>query len=391
MVLGGLGVTAVAVAGAVPLASRLGDSDDPAGSDSTASDDGSAPGVVFTTTGASFSPVLELDPASDAEVVWLDETGAELARGAGPTIDFGSAGTRTVAMHTKDFGDVLTVNLGFSSEDDAGTYSLKAPYDKPAEQVAGVSGLPRLTKLRRFLAARGDLAGQLDFTGLSSLEHVECFGAKVKSVKLAGCTSLVRLCVEENDLSALDLNPVAASLRDLRAAAQRGGLLAFTDLVAPMAKLYHFCVRDQTVTRHPTADQLPACGELWNWNSAQAGKIPTPGFARSVMAAGNAYASADLSGQWRYDGGWGLLDLTGNRLTSLDLTGCKALQTLRLGDNSLDQDAVDGILQEVASWGTPGFDLVLDGSNDAPSAAGMAAVATLQDRGWKVAVTAAGA
>ena len=109
------------------------------------------------------------------------------------------------------------------------------------------------------------------------------------------------------------------------------------------------------------------------------------------MAAGNAYASADLSGQWRYDGGWGLLDLTGNRLTSLDLTGCKALQTLRLGDNSLDQDAVDGILQEVASWGTPGFDLVLDGSNDAPSAAGMAAVATLRDRGWKVAVTAAGA
>lgn len=386
LVLGGLGATAVVVAGGVRLASRSGVIED---LERPVSPDGEAvAGVAFTTTGASFSPVLELDAGSGTEVVWLDTTGIELARGASPTIGFGSPGTHTVVLRT-NYQHVLTVNLGFSSEDDAGRYSLDARYNKPAEQVSRISGLTRLTNLRRFLAARGPLAGPLALTGLSSLEHIECFGARVDSVDLTGCTSLVRLCLEENNLSVLDLNPVSASLRDLRAAAQRDGALAFTGLTSPLARVYHFCVRDQTVTGHPTADQLPACEELWNWNTSQTGSLPTPGMARSVMAAGNAYSSADLSGQWQYEGGWGLVDLTGNQLTDLDLSGCTSLQTIQIGDNALDEAAVDSILGEVASWGTSGFALILDGSNSAPGRAGMTAVAELRARGWRAHVTAA--
>lgn len=390
LLLGGLAAVAVAGAAGVGFATRGGSPEQQGSPETGGSGAASADGVVFTTTGATFSPVLELAPGSDAEVVWLDEAGSELARGASPTIELGSPTTRDITLQTR-FEDVVTVNLGFSSQDDAGRYSLKAEYDKPPEEVVAVSGLTLLTGLRRFLAAHGPLAGALDLAGLASLENVECFGAKVESVDLTGCTSVLRLCLEETALTALDLNPVAGSLRDLRAAAQQGGALELTPLEAPLAQLYHFCVRDQTVTGHPTSDQLPACEELWNWSAGQVGALPAPGSARSVMAAGNGYTSADLSGQWQYDGGWGLLDLTGNRLTSLDLTGCHALQTLWLRDNALDQAAVDGVLREVASWRTPGFELTLEGSNAAPSRSGMAHVAELRGRGWKVTVNEAGA
>lgn len=381
VLLGGVGTAAVAAGGGLAWRRTRSTADAGAATPKPAS------AVVFTTTGAAFSPVLELRAGAAGEVVWRDPAGSVLGRGPTPTIEFGSPAVRKVVLHANP-GSVLTLNLGFSSQDDAGRHSLGPEHDRPPVAVSGISGLSHLTGLRRFLAARGELRGSLDLSGLSALEHVECFAAKVRSIDLAGCTSLVRLCVEENDLRSLDLNPVAATVRDVRAAAQAGGSLAFAELDAPMPRLYHFCVRDQSVTGHPTSDQLPACEELWNWSSGQAGRVPRPGTARSVMAAGNGYTTADFSGQWQYDAGWGLLDLTGNRLTSIDVTGCRALQTLKLGDNALDRESVDALLVEVASWGTPGFDLVVDGSNSAPSATGAAAVAALRARGWNVVVAA---
>jgi hypothetical protein len=67
------------------------------------------------------------------------------------------------------FADVLTVNLGFNSQDDGGKYSLDSRCNKQAESVSGVSGLGLLTNLRRFLAGRTELGGSLDVSGLEHL------------------------------------------------------------------------------------------------------------------------------------------------------------------------------------------------------------------------------
>ena len=340
-------------------------------------------GVVFTTIGKIFRPAVELIEGSSADVLWLDENGAELARGIEPRITFDSPATRNVTMVTT-FDQVLTVNLGFKSTDDAGRHSLDGRYDKDPELVSAVGNLTLLTNLSRFLAASGPLAGTVDLTDLTHLEHVECFKAKVEEVTLTGCQSLVRLCLEECNLRSLDLNPVAASLRDLRAAGQQSGKLEFAPLLQPLAQLYHFCVRDQAVTGHPTAEQLPSCEELWNWNCSQSEALPTPGQAHSVLAASNGYTSADLSGQWVYEGGWGRIDLTDNALTRITVTGCHSLQTILLGGNQLARNEVDSLLVEVASWGTKGFELVVNGTNAAPSAKGTAAALALRARDWKV-------
>lgn len=338
----------------------------------------------FTTTGATFNPSIELAPQSNASVRWVAEDGSELATGASPIIRFGSIEPRTVRLLTV-FEDVLTVNLGFNVYDDAGRFHVDSSYNKDPETVEGVSGLGLLVNLRRFMAANTPLTGILDFGGLSKLEFIECFQAQVERVDVKGCTSLVRLCMEKNRLTELDLNPVANSLRDLRAAVQESGRLDFTPLTKPLAALYHFCVRDQTVTGHPSSQQLPACEELWNWNTGQTGELPTPQQALSVMSRSNQYTSADFTGQWTGDGG-GELDLENNKLTGIALTGCKALQTIRLRWNSLTSSVVDDVLAEVASWQTKGVTLLLDG-NEPPTSTGLRNVAVLRKLGWEVEVS----
>lgn len=347
-----------------------------------------ASGVVFTTTGDVFRPAVELDAGSSAEVVWVDESDTELARGLEPTIEFGSPGIRHVAMRTT-FTDVLTVNIGFNSQDDAGQVSLSTSYDWPAQPVSRITGLSMLTNLRRLLAANGQLAGALDLSGLSRLEHVECYNAQLTNVELTGCASLVRLCVEMNALESLDLNPVAMTLRDLRAAAQKSGHLRFEPLAAPLATLFHFCVRDQPVESLPSAEQLPACEELWIWNTAQDGHFPTPGAARSIKASDNGYSAADFTGKFQDARESCQLDLTSNRLTTIAIPGCSALQSIRLGDNALTSPAVNAIIAEVASWQTDGFELILDGTNGAPTGAALALVEELHGRGWQVSVSPA--
>ncbi len=284
-----------------------------------------------------------------------------------------------------NFEDVVTVNLGFNVYDDAGRHHIEASYNKDSQAVDGVTGLGLLTNLRRFMAANTPLTGLLDLNGLSKLEFVECFQAQVERVDLTGCVSLVRLCMEKNRLTELDLNPVANTLRDLRAAVQQTGRLAFARLSRPLAVLYHFCVRDQTVTGHPSSEQLPACEELWNWNTGQGGDLPVPQRARSVMSRTNQYTSADFAGQWTGEEG-GELDLEGNELTKVTLTGCTALQTIRLRWNSLSTTVVDDVLAEVTSWHTKGLTLLLDG-NQPPSSVGLSHVATLRTLGWEVEVS----
>lgn len=347
-----------------------------------------APAVVFTTTGSTFSPVVELVSQSAATVTWTDgTTGETLATGSTPTINFGTAATRTVRMRVTGgggFADVTTLNLGFNSGDDSGRYNAGSGYNHAAQACSGVTGLTLLTGLRRFLAANGNLAGALDFTGLSALEFIECFGAYVTSVNLTGCTSLIRLCMEHNSLTTLDLNPVAGNLRDLRAAEQRGGAITFTALSAPMASLYHFCVRDQAITGFPTAAQLPAVNELWNWNTGQAGAFTAPANATDIRAYGNSYTALTDAGSL---GSHWIIDLAGNALTSATLT--TPWPNVDLSDNSLNAAAVDGVIATVNGWATSNGTLDLAG-NTAPTSASDAAIAALRARGWTVAVDVAG-
>lgn len=230
-------------------------------------------------SGTSFSPEIELRSSSTATVVW-ESAGSTLGgTSVAPILSWPDAGPHLVRALISKRSHLTTINLGFSSTDDVGRFGPGISYDHPAQPVTEISGLEGLTGLKRFLAANGPLAGTLDLSGCSALEFVECFEANLNTIKLTDCTSLIRLCVEGNNIPILDLNPVRATLRDLRAAAQRGGVIEFSPIAGQLAALYHFCVRGQELVATPSLSQMPVVEQWWVWGCG----IVSPGTPTSPL------------------------------------------------------------------------------------------------------------
>ncbi len=253
-------------------------------------------------------------------------------------------------VHTDDgpaFEAVTTLNLGFRRDDDYGRLSLDAVFEHDPQPVTSVAGLGLLTGLLRFCAGRTPLSGRLDLRGLAALEHVECYHTEIDAIDLDGCSSMVRLVVEDSLLTELDLGPVRSTLQDLRAAVMRSDSLTFAPLDGPMEALYHYCVREQTVHGLVPHSQLPVVEEYWTWATGQ--------------------KSCDAP--------------TSSRLTSY-----------LARENPLDQRSVDAVLaaldrlvDEVGrvdlSGRTPGGTYAAE-----PSISGAAAASSLLDRGWRVSI-----
>ena len=327
--------------------------------------------VTITTTGATFSPEVELAPGSTATVHWAWSGGS--TTGLTPTINFGSAATRTVTMTVLDtddsdaIADVVTFNIGYDNLQDPGLYMAPGSYNHTAQAVTGLGNVNAMVNLVRFLASTPNLAGALDFTGMAELEFIELYQSNVTAATLAGCDSLIRLDLEQCNVTTLDLNPVHATLRDLRAANQNGGAsgLTFAPLTGGnvMEDLYHYCVRDQAVTGHFTLAQMPALEELWNWNTGQTGTL-------------NLGGSTALRELWCYDNDY--TAVTG-------IAGAAALSWLRFAGNDLDTADVDQIINDVEALGTSGS-RTLDLGTLNRTAGSTSDISALTGRGWTVTV-----
>ena len=363
---------------------------------------------TFTVDGTAFAPRLELVGGSSATVQWTDETDTVVATGLSPSISWGDAGPHTVRLVCTAPSDVTTLNLGFHDLQDEGVYRLSSAYNYATQPVTAIENLSALPGLVRFMAARTNgsssdhtlytgpvLAGPLDFTGLSDLQYIEVFQAAVTATNLAGCTSLIRLCIEGCNVANLDLNPVAGSLRDLRAAIQTGGSLTLAALTSPMSVLYHFCTRRQTLVGLPDMADLPAIRQLWIWRCnlnedelvIRTNAVGLHSALLSSSSGGgteNVIRSLDLAGvTWAALSGAQRLHAFGVGLQDIDLTGMGAVEELLLYSNELSEADVDHVLAVADAWGTSGGTLRLDG-NSPPSPAGVAAAENLQGRGWTV-------
>ena len=72
-------------------------------------------------------------------------------------------------------------------------------------------------------------------------------------------------------------------------------------------------------------------------------------------------------------------------LTHINITGCTNLDDVDLTDNALTEASVDHVLISLDNYGLSGGYLVLSGgTNSIPSAAGDAAILSLQGKGWYV-------
>lgn len=307
--------------------------------------------VELDVEGESFEPVIEMTSGSVAKVTWTDlDKGQILDLGTEPNLNI--ANTRRIGLFVTNgdlpaFDQVSAINLGFNHKEDAGEFNIGPQYDRPPQPVTRVKNIGLLTNLEKFCAGNTPLSGILDVSGLSRLQHIECYGAALESIELSGCSSLIRLCVEGCRVTSLDLNPVRKTLRDLRVAVQRsaGQGLTLTRLDGPLEMLYHYCTRDQIVHGSVPQSQLPAIEEYWAWNTGQ---------------------------------------------KTLDRPTSPLIRSFLAGKNPLDQESVDRVLEGIRELsGGTGGKVYLNGKSPngtpaSPSATGLQDADALRANGWIV-------
>jgi hypothetical protein len=293
-----------------------------------------------------FQPWVQLQSGSTATITWKNSSEVAIGTGSKPTITVPT--DRVIRMYVTQGGlpamdQVDYFNIGFDMNQDAGRDNIGATYNWPGQRVVDMAGTQLLTGMRYFMAANTPLNTAFNFTGMSNLLHIECFGAQITTAVMTGCTSLIRICVEGCKINYFDFSPVKNNLRDLRCATNTGGPVTFF-CDGPMTQLYHYCVRDQEVAAHLPCSQLPVIFEYWVY---------------------------------------------GTGITDMDPIISPLIESVQMQNNPLTAATVENNLISINSLvgafppGNGGFDF---GNGPPPTAVGQAARESLEAKGWPVIV-----
>jgi PKD repeat protein len=361
--------------------------------------------IVMTTVGSTFTPKLWQTSGSTNAIEWINAANSTvLGTGITPTINYGSAANRTVHMYCSRPQDILTFNVGYKTAHDPGNYgpgtSGGAPtadreeYDLNCQRVTSISGLQIMTNLVNFMGA-GDaygtipyverLQGTVDFSNLSKLEYIECCYSRVSGVNLTGCSSLIRLGLEENNFqgNTVDLNPVRTTLKDIRMAFQGG--VTFAPLTGPMTQLYHYCIRDQPVTNPFKYPNLPALQEYWVWNIGQGGVMVVPPNVMDMRVQYNPVTSIDLTNTPSAPSPGSFNAAFCTSLTSIvGMSGGRQFDTVLVDSCGLSTALVDSILASINSWGRSNGTINISGNSAPTGGSSNTSVVALRARGYSV-------
>jgi hypothetical protein len=352
-----------------------------------------APGMItFVTEGDAFAPVIVVE--GSPQIRWTFGDGSTSSSPT-PAVSFGSAATRKNTVWVDPWSAVRRVNIGYDGNDGGST----AIELVPNQHVSAVLGLELVAPTLAQWCSSSNPLTWLDLGGFALLDTVEASRSRtLTSVNLRDTPSLARASFEESGLETLDLSgsPLLADLR--------GAVNAFTTVefgTATFPDAWHVCLRDnpQVADRALFAStaRFPDISELWIWNVNQAGVMRVPSSSPtdtvSIAASQNQYTSADFRGALQNAGREGLVDLSANALTSVNLDGCVQITRLYLHQNALPQAQVDQVLATLDGLGRHRADaqdpmlleVGLDGpGNAAPSAAGLVHASSLVSKGWLV-------
>jgi hypothetical protein len=223
-------------------------------------------------------------------------------------------------------------------------------------------------------------------------------------VNVKNCPQLRRTCFEAlngGDIhygitNSLDYTG-CTNIAEIRAADNR-----FTDLViddASVLNVWHLCTHNNTLNQlpiHTDFSRFPALKELWIWTDYFQGplivtKTNSP-YLTSVQAFGNYFSAGDFHDQTNL---YEILLDDDTTLTNLDIAGCSNLISISCIDCGLTTTAVDDILTKLDSLGKSTcnsysnltcylYNGSTNGYNQPCSSVGLAALASLRNKGWTV-------
>jgi hypothetical protein len=337
--------------------------------------------IIFQTEGSSFSPLIQLK--GPATVLWTFDD-ATTSTSLNPTKNYGSAGTRTNRLSVDPWSSVKMINIGYDAGD-GGSYSIPFVSDQH------VSKVKNLSLVKDYLEVWCSSYNQIDtliFDDFVILDSVECFlSNSTRHVSLRNTPTLTRLCLEDNNLSTLDISE-CTSLADLRGAANNYNTINFSN---SCEEFWHICVRDNPQITNDTLfshmERFPNISEIYIWNDNQKGTFSlTPqniSPAIALMSDGNHYSKLMLKGSLKNESGWAVLRFDRNMLQSVDIEGCDQIHELYLTNNGMSSDTIDKILYQLDQLGTRNFLADLRG-NWPPTSNGEVYKTNLQSKGWTI-------
>jgi hypothetical protein len=338
--------------------------------------------ITFVTTGSSFSPIITV--TGNPKIQWIFGDGST-SDSTSPTVDFGSRGTRVNTLVVTPWSAVTKINIGYDGSDGGVTPSSSTIKKLKQQNVIIVTGLENVAPYLQVWASSLNPIKALNFSNFTALHTIECFYCtSLTTIKLHNVPSLTRLCVENCNISYLDLSE-APSLADLQGASQGSSIHAI-NWGSTGTHIWHMCVRDNPhMTSTLPSSQFPIIKDFYSWNSNQSGILHlTSTNLKSVLSSSNHYNAANFSGCFPA-GRKGTVNVYDNNLKSLDISNDPGLINLNVSHNSLNQAAVDEVLQTLDSFNTNSGYLDLT-ANAAPSIRGSAHANNLTSRGWKVRV-----
>ncbi len=336
--------------------------------------------ITFVTTGSSFSPIIAV--TGNPTIQWVFSDGST-SNSKSPIVNFGSAGKRVNTLVVTPWSAVTEINIGYDGSDSGATPGASTIANLAQQNVIAVSGLENVAPYLQIWASNYNPITSLDFSNFAVLDTIECFSCRsLATIKLHNVPSLTRLCVEQSNISYLDLSE-APFLADLRGASQRSSTYTI-NWGTTGANIWHICVRDNPqITSAFPFSQFPLLRDFYNWNDDQSGTLHlTSTNLKSVLSTNNHYNDAIFSGCFPVSRN-GVVEIQNNNLRSLDISNDPGLLYLNASLNSLNQTAVDEILQIMDSYNTSSGSLDLTG-NAAPSIIGVAHVNNLIARDWEV-------
>lgn len=317
-----------------------------------------APGEIgFATTGATFEPRITVAPG--ASILWTFDDLTTDATDS-PSKNFGAAGLHHTTLRVTPWSALVSLDLGYDAADGGNPADPRLPLIAQ-QNVCQLWALANASALTAFAASYNPLR-ELDLANLPALDTVECYRVDGMNVAdLTGDTAIARLCLEQCWLRSLDLSPCAA-LVDLRSALN---CLPVITWGTTGAHVLHVCVRGNV----PGTNLLPP-----------AGLAQFPHLTELLIYGCNLPGTlAPVTDQAL------LMLASGCGATGIDLTGAPLAHWLEFMGNGWSEAIVDSVLATLAGGSVSGAGngVWLTG-NTAPSAAGLADVATLVARGWTV-------
>jgi hypothetical protein len=331
--------------------------------------------ITFNTSGQTFAPVIILSDA--ATVLWTFSDGTT-SDSATPSKDFGTAGNRVQRLKVTPWSNVYRINTGYNGAD-GGAGDIE---HVTQQNITSINNLYLVADTLVDFCGNENPITNINFNNFLSLDTIELYESSIETITIKNTPAIHRLSVERTGISVLDLSE-SPNLEDVRASNN-----PFTSVnwgTGAFNNLWHVCMHSSSstyTTPFPTAENMPNIQDFYisRTNQTGVGVFNNLTSLTDTRFNDNSFTSLDFTNSFAINS---ILRAYNNVLTSIDLTGCSGLSYINLSNNNFNQTNIDYILTTVDTLENLNGTIDLTGGNNSyPSSTGVAAIASLEGKGW---------